>query len=238
MKSSSKHPPPNEPPPGVGLAPAPERRWRARLIQAYALLAALAFGALAFLAVTFGHFDLDVRVSGAVQSFRPAWFDQLMRFVSVFGYNPGAWITVSVPTGLLLGLRLRWEALVTALAGAISGLLGGLAKLAVARPRPAEELVDVLRDLPGFGFPSGHVVFYSGFFGFLFFLVFTLMPAGFWRSALLAVLGTLVALVGLSRVYLGVHWASDALAGYLLGSLVMLAFIRIYRMGAGRAEPA
>ena len=230
MEPSSDRPSPPDPL-EVALAPAPVRRRRARLLQAYTLLAALGFGALAFLAYNFGHFDLDVAVTLAVQSFRPAWFALLMRAVSFFGYNPQAWIIVAASAGLLYVLGLRWEAVVTALAGTAAGLLGALAKLVIGRPRPPEDLVDVLRDLPGFGFPSGHVVFYSGFFGFLWFLVYTLLPRGSLRSALLVLLGTLLALVGLSRVYLGVHWASDAAGGYLLGSLALLAFIGIYRRG-------
>lgn len=217
--------------PEAARVPAPVHRRRARFVQVYALLAALGFAALGLMARSLGYFALDVAVTRAVQSFEAGWFDRLMRIVSFPGYNPQAWIIVSGTIVLLFGLRLRWEAIMTALAGTVAGLLGGLAKLLIARPRPPVDLVQVLRELPGYGFPSGHVVFYTGFFGFLWFLAYTLLPRGPLRTVLLVLLGALLALVGLSRVYLGVHWASDALGGYLLGSLVLLALIGLYRRG-------
>jgi undecaprenyl-diphosphatase len=94
--------------------------------------------------------------------------------------------------------------------------------------------VEVLRELAGFGFPSGHVVFYTGFFGFLWFLSYTLLKRSRRRTVLLWSLAALVALVGPSRIYLGAHWASDVIGGYLLGSLALLGEIWLYEWGKGR----
>ena len=66
-------------------------------------------------------------------------------------------------------------------------------------------------------------------YGFLFYLVYTLMRPSPLRSALLTLLGALIGLVGLSRVYLGAHWASDVFGGYCLGFFWLALTIYFYR---------
>jgi undecaprenyl-diphosphatase len=80
-------------------------------------------------------------------------------------------------------------------------------------------------------------MFYTGFFGFLFFLVFTRIKHSRLRAALLCLLGAPVLFVGLARIYQGEHWASDVLGGYLLGGLALAAVIRFYGWGKGREDP-
>ena len=83
-------------------------------------------------------------------------------------------------------------------------------------------------------FPSGHVLMYTAFFGFLMFLGYTLLKPSIARAVMLVILGSLVALVGLSRIYLGDHWASDVTGAYLLGSLWLAMSIALYRWGKTR----
>jgi len=75
---------------------------------------------------------------------------------------------------------------------------------------------------------------YTAFFGFLMFLGYTLLKPSFARTVMLVILGSLVGLVGLSRIYLGDHWASDVVGAYLLGSLWLALSIAIYRWGKTR----
>jgi membrane-associated phospholipid phosphatase len=95
-------------------------------------------------------------------------------------------------------------------------------------------LVNVYASLTSYSFPSGHVMFYLGFFGFVGFLAFSLWKPSIKRTLLLVLIGTLVALIGVSRVYLGEHWPSDVLGSYLLGSLTLVASIQLYRWGKPR----
>jgi membrane-associated phospholipid phosphatase len=77
-------------------------------------------------------------------------------------------------------------------------------------------------------------MFYLGFFGFIGFLAFSLLKPSFKRSLILALIGSLVLLIGISRIYLGEHWASDVLGSYLLGSLTLVATIQVYLWGKTR----
>lgn len=77
-------------------------------------------------------------------------------------------------------------------------------------------------------------MFYTGFFGFIGFLAFSLLKPSLKRSLLLVLFGGLVVLIGVSRIYVGVHWVSDVVGAYLLGSLTLLAFIQFYRWGKTR----
>ena len=77
-------------------------------------------------------------------------------------------------------------------------------------------------------------MYYVGFFGFVWFLVYTLLKRSWRRTATLTILGIFIALVGLSRIYLGQHWASDVLGAYLLGTLTLLVNIWFYRWGKKR----
>ncbi len=94
--------------------------------------------------------------------------------------------------------------------------------------------MDVLQELASYSFPSGHVMLYTAFFGFLTFLSFSLLKPSWKRRLLTLFFLSLVFLVGPSRIYLGQHWASDVFAGYLLGSLWLLLAIQLYRWGKPR----
>jgi undecaprenyl-diphosphatase len=135
---------------------------------------------------------------------------------------------------ILVFLGLRWESLVASLTAGSATLINNIIKYAIRRPRPDNALVEVFQSLTSFSFPSGHVMFYTAFFGFMAFLSFTLVIHGWLRIVLVSLFSLLVLLVGLSRVYMGEHWASDVIGAYLLGFLILIAAIRIYRWGQQR----
>ena len=95
-------------------------------------------------------------------------------------------------------------------------MLTSLIKMQVLRPRPSKDLVRVFSHLEEASFPSGHVVHYVTFYGFLFYLVFTHLKQRWFRTALLTLLAGLILLVGPSRVYMGHHWPSDVGGAYLV----------------------
>lgn len=212
----------------------PWRRYRANLFIAYLIGATVFFLILAVLAKTVAYFTFDVTLTNAVQSFKPAWFNALMVGLTWMGFGPQAYIITLLILLFLFASGLKWE-MVTALFSVIgSSLLGLGIKVLIDRPRPSADVVVVLNQLSDFSFPSGHVLFFTVFFGFMVFLAFTLLKRSWWRTILLVVLIGMVSLIGVSRVYVGQHWASDVMAAYLLGSLWLTLTVLAYRWGKTR----
>lgn len=216
------------------LAPEYRKRYRAWVFQGYIVVSLVAFAVLTVFASLMNHFEIDLDVTHAVQSTTPGWFGTFLVWVSWPGYVTGSIVTIVSITCALLLFGLRWESL-TAFATAVSAwLVNNVIKIAIQRPRPDSDLVDVFYQLTSYSFPSGHVMFYSAFFGFLAFLSFTLVSRKWLRYTLVSIFSLMVVLVGLSRIYLGQHWASDVVAAYLLGFLILTAAVRVYRWGQMR----
>ena len=211
----------------------PTRRYRAAVFQAYVLIAMAAFVALAVAAHFVPYFAIDVKITHAVQSYHGAVFDGLMHGLSWLGFVPQVDILAALAILLLFIAGLRWEA-VTALFAMCGVAFGGLVKAIVFRPRPSADLVHVFQQLPTSGFPSGHTLMATAFYGYFAFLAYTLLKPSLGRTLLLVALGLLIGLMGPSRIYLGQHWFSDVAGAYMLGSLWLALTIRVYRWGKQR----
>jgi undecaprenyl-diphosphatase len=157
-----------------------------------------------------------------------------MSFISWFGFSPQSYTIAALIVVALYMFGLHWEAVTALVAGFLPPLINVLVKGLIQRPRPSIDLVHVLGILDSYSFPSGHVMFYVGFFGFLWFLAYTVLKRSWRRTLLLIVFGTLIALVGISRIYLGQHWASDVLGAYILGGLTLAVILQLYRWGKKR----
>ena len=216
------------------VAPSWVRRNRARLFQLYGLVALAAFSVLAFFAHSVNYFQPDLYITLAIQSINNSVFDFVMRALTELGNAPLALVFWLLPVVLLFVAGLRWESVMTLVSVIGVSLLSQVAKLIVGRPRPDGSVVHVFSLTSDYSFPSGHVLFYIGLVGFLWFLAYTLLKRSRRRTLALWVLGAMVALIGVSRIYLGAHWASDVFGSYLLGSAWLLFAIEIYRWGKPR----
>jgi undecaprenyl-diphosphatase len=204
------------------------------LFLVFLLIITAAFAVLTFLVKTTPSFPLDLQITLGIQSINVPVFGGLMTAVSWLGFSPQSVIITALIILLILGFGLQWEALVGVIAALFSLGLNLLVKDLIQRPRPAATLVHVLATLNDYSFPSGHVMFYTGFYGFMVFLAFALLKPSLKRTLLLVFFGLLVLLVGISRIYVGEHWASDVLGAYLLGTLTLVAIIELYRWGKPR----
>ncbi len=218
----------------VATVPRRTRNYRALVFQGYVVAAVLVFAVLAVLAHFAAYFPLDLMITRALQAFNPGWFDALMQAVTWVGRPaPQAGLLYGVPIIFLFVVGLRWES-VAALFAAAGYAMSLLIKLVVNRPRPEAGLVRVFEVVRETSFPSGHVVTYTAFFGFLWFLCYVLLKHSWQRTLLLFLLGGMVILIGPSRIYLGEHWFSDVMGAYLLGSVWLALTIYVYRWGKPR----
>jgi undecaprenyl-diphosphatase len=124
--------------------------------------------------------------------------------------------------------KFRKEALYVLLT-LVSGLISALMKIIVARPRPTESLVRIVEEAKSKSFPSGHVIHYVAFFGFLLLLMYHLKSIPKVIRIIVKVLSAfMIMAVPLSRIYLGAHWFSDVLGGFLLGMICLLMLSYLY----------
>jgi membrane-associated phospholipid phosphatase len=217
------------------IEPRRTRNYRAIVFQGYVIAAAAALALLFVLVWNVPYFTIDLTVTRGVQTITSAWFAVLMEVISFPGSAPQSFGFVVLSLIVLFAIGLRWEAVATLFAGGGASLVDTLAKAFIHRARPSANLVHVVQEVSGYSFPSGHVVFYTAFFGFLIFLAYSLVKKRIvWRAVIIGVLSFFVALVGVSRIYLGAHWFSDVLGAYLLGSLWLILSIYLYRWGKPR----
>jgi membrane-associated phospholipid phosphatase len=202
---------------------------RARWAE-FVLLAALAvYAVMAVLAYRYAYFDWDLNVARGIQSISLPGFKTLMIWVSALGSKWLPTALVGVVGIALMAVRFRLEGAVCIIGVAAGAALNAVLTLMSARPRPDATLINIVTVYRHNSFPSGHVVFFVEFFGFLLFLTYVLLKRGYARRALAAVLGLLVMLVGVSRVYLGAHWPSDVVGAYLAGGIWLTLMVEVYR---------
>ena len=174
----------------------------------------------------------DVAATSEVQEQRPgeALMSLLMRAVSVAGDYPWSGLLLATACLALLTTR-RWRESLLVLLTLTGDGMALLVKALVGRQRPSADLVNVYVEVQGYSYPSGHVVHYVVFFGALAYLAYqALDTASTARRGLrlaLVVCWLLVLTIGLSRMYLGAHWLSDVLGGYLLGGAWLVTLIAV-----------
>ena len=146
--------------------------------------------------------------------------DQVMIFITDLGYGKLYFLIVSAIFLLILYLK-RWrEAAGLAICLAGGAVLNLLLKNLFERARP--ELFRLV-EATGYSFPSGHAMVSLCFYGMAAFLLARGLKRWQGRVLVISAAGLLIAAIGVSRVYLGVHYPTDIAAGYAAGSM-WLAF--------------
>ena len=139
--------------------------------------------------------------------------------VTWFGNNATLTTAVVVVSLALVVGRRYWAAFRVVFASALGGLVVRGLKELFARDRPLDQVIPAA----GYSFPSGHAFAATVFYGMTVYLVFRLTDRA-WARALAAVLGVaVIGAVGLSRVYLNVHYLTDVVGGWLAGSAWLVA---------------
>jgi undecaprenyl-diphosphatase len=176
------------------------------------------------------HATLDFMVSH-----RTAWLTDVMKVVTHLGSG-----LVLIPTSIVVAAIWLWRCrtwlgpLLLAAAYIGTGISYNLVKRFTHRDRPPVHLA--LVHAGGYAFPSGHAAQSAAVWGAVAFLAATTLTrwpqqVAAWTAALLV-----SAAVGVTRLYLGVHWLSDVLAGWALGSFWLAAVLSVLRLAASNSS--
>ncbi|HEY0056771.1 MAG TPA: phosphatase PAP2 family protein [Pedobacter sp.] len=190
------------------------------LLAGFILLTTLVF--------LFPNSGIDQNFSAEIQEHQMPALNVLMRVISYVGVFPYSMVMVLITAFVFLIFNYKKEALFICFT-LISGLVSSVLKILVNRPRPTEDVVRIIEKAKNQSFPSGHVLFYVLFFGFLAVLMFNLKSiAKPLRFIIGGISLFMVFTVPFSRVYLGAHWFTDVLGGFLLGMLCLLILSYMY----------
>ncbi|UVO50520.1 phosphatase PAP2 family protein [Sphingomonas sp. SUN019] len=201
----------------AGVARPPHLLWAAGIgAVAIALMLLLGF------VIDRWPFAFDQRIIIGVHGAGPPWVRKSMIDITALG--GGTVLTmVTVATAALLLLRRLW---ITALLMVIATISGSTIvqalKVEFARARP--DIVDHIVVASGNSFPSGHAANSAIVYLTIAGLLSQVVRGRSTRNFVIAVAVLLVGAIGMSRVYLGVHWPSDVLAGWSFGTLWALAW--------------
>ncbi|GAB3383217.1 phosphatase PAP2 family protein [Lysobacter fragariae] len=191
------------------------------------LLSLACFGALASLMRVDVPFSFDVPMLRLAHADAAPWLDRAFGWIASLGFAYGV-IPFDIVFVIALAVRRRWrEAAFVLLALGGSVWLNIELRHLFARPRP--ELWASLAYRDGFGFPSGHAMATMTLTWVLGLLAWRTR----WRWVLVATMAAFTLLVGMSRLYLGVHYPSDVIAGWAAGAAWAVAsFLLVFRDGA------
>ncbi|MBD2314492.1 phosphatase PAP2 family protein [Desertifilum sp. FACHB-1129] len=164
---------------------------------------------------------LDTAILLALQRIHTPLLDQVMEGITFLG-EPDVLLVVSLLLGgILLWRNHRSQATILAIAGVGAVGLNYWLKILFARDRPA--LWDRVIDVRFYSFPSGHAMISFAIYGAIAYLAITHYPR--WRWLIITFTSLLILAIGFSRLYFGVHWPTDIVAGYTAGLIWLIACI-------------
>jgi len=165
----------------------------------------------------------DVKIANLLASFRDPWLTRFFLWVTVFGKWQAA-LALSAAASFVLWARKKKSYIIPLLLSVVGGGASVfVGKIIFHRPRP--ELAVYAEH--GFSFPSGHAAMAVAFYGFLAYLL--IKNAKKWKRKVNIFFAAfaVAALIGFSRLYLGVHYLSDVWGGYLTGAVWLIIAIAV-----------
>lgn len=148
----------------------------------------------------------------------------IAKFITNFGGVIGLTLIGIIVCTILVIKKKKLMGCLVLLNLAVSGALNQALKRIVQRPRPTEYR---LIEENGYSFPSGHSMVSAAFYGFFIYLIFKTVKNKYIKWGSITLLSILIILIGTSRIYLGVHYTSDVLAGFVISISYLVIFTSI-----------
>ncbi|MEH7234550.1 phosphatase PAP2 family protein [Bacillus sp. JJ1562] len=176
------------------------------------LFSLLVFSLLAYFVHGHDIIRFDNHVISLVQGMESPWLTSLMKFLSFIGSAPVIIVlSIFILFFLYKVLKHRYELILFVGVMIGSPILNYILKGLFQRARPDfHRLVEI----SGYSFPSGHAMSAFTFYGIFTFLLWRHIPVWWGRTALLLFSGIMIFGIGMSRIYLGVHYPTDIIGGY------------------------
>lgn len=162
----------------------------------------------------------DIIIYKSIISLRSNVLTKMFKVITKFG---SATILTIIAVGSYIFVNNKKIGCGIVLNLAISALLNVAIKEMVQRPRPPMEFRMV--EETSFSFPSGHSMTSAAFYGLIIYFAFKNIENKNIRNVACVCLSVLIFLIGISRIYLGVHYASDVLAGFTIAIVYLILYI-------------
>lgn len=158
-----------------------------------------------------------------VEKLRNPTLTNIMKTITTLG-NPHNVIIICLITSAIIFLKNKPLSLIVPLNLVVTTCLNQFIKLIIKRPRPTGYR---LINIGGYSFPSGHAMISVAFYGLYIYIINKTIKNKTLRIILDIVLLLIILLIGVSRIYLGVHYLSDILAGYITSTIYLLIITKI-----------
>ena len=145
----------------------------------------------------------------------------IMKIVTFFG---GATCLIGLTIILFIIIKNKKIGLVIGINLITITILNQLFKFILQRPRPTEYRII---NESGYSFPSGHSMISMAFYGFLIYLIYKYVKNKKIKYISITLISALIIFIGISRIYLGVHYTSDVLAGFLFSISYLIIYVLI-----------
>ena len=143
----------------------------------------------------------------------------IAKFITNFG---GAIFVISLTTILFFVIKDKKIGISIITNLGIVTILNQIIKFIMQRPRPTEFRII---EETGYSFPSGHSMVSLAFYGYLIYLIYKYINNKHLKRTLIIILSVLICIIGVSRIYLGVHYTSDVLGGFLISISYLIIYI-------------
>ena len=163
---------------------------------------------------------LDDKIYNLLIAFQSQGIKQTMMFIS-FLASTVTLVVLSIAFIFLIKEKKYSKFIILNLV--LSFLANRVLKFIFRRPRP--ERIQILAE-KGYSFPSGHAMVSFAYYGFLIYLIYKNIKNKKIKFSLIIFLSILILFIGVSRIYLGVHYVTDVLGGFVFGFIYLMLFIK------------